>query len=198
VPLVSSAGSVTHWIDLAKAGDQRAVEELHRRYFARMVGLARKKLGSARRRVADEEDVAQRAFASFWQGAVGGRFPKLRDRNDLLALLVVITCRRAIDLLQLERRRPVAGESALSGSANSPAGIAQTPDRPAPDLDVEAEELFRSLFDRLGDDRLRMVARCRFEGYTNAEIAAKLGCSVRTVEQKLRAIRAIWGEEDRS
>ena len=28
----------------------------------------------------------------------------------------------------------------------------------------------------------------------NAEIAAKLGCSVRTVEQKLRAIRAIWRE----
>src|SRR5262245_23395765 len=197
VPPMSSTGSVTRWMDLAKAGDHRAVEELHRRYFDRMVGLARKKLRGARKRLADEEDAAQRAFTGFWQGAAGGRFPKLRSRHDLWALLVVITCRRAIDLLQAERRSPLMGESAIGGPADGgPRGIDRiSGHRPPPDVDAEADELYRQLFDRLGDDRLRTVARCRFEGYSNNEIAAKLGCSVRSVEQKLRAIRAVWGGE---
>jgi DNA-binding CsgD family transcriptional regulator len=32
----------------------------------------------------------------------------------------------------------------------------------------------------------------KLEGYTNDEIAAKLGCARRTVERKLRVIRAVW------
>jgi len=32
------------------------------------------------------------------------------------------------------------------------------------------------------------------EGYTSAEIAAKLNCTLRTVERKLRLIRQIWEE----
>jgi DNA-directed RNA polymerase specialized sigma24 family protein len=30
------------------------------------------------------------------------------------------------------------------------------------------------------------------EGYTNQEIAAKLGCALRSVERRLRLIRALW------
>jgi DNA-directed RNA polymerase specialized sigma24 family protein len=33
------------------------------------------------------------------------------------------------------------------------------------------------------------------EGFTNAEIAERLGCAVGTVERKLRVIRAIWEKE---
>jgi DNA-binding CsgD family transcriptional regulator len=33
------------------------------------------------------------------------------------------------------------------------------------------------------------------EGYTNAEIAARLGCVPQTVERKLRAIRRLWAKE---
>jgi len=147
--------------------------------------------------MADEEDAAERAFTGFWQGAAGGRFPKLRSRQDLWALLVVITCRRAIDLFQAERRDPVIGESAIGGPKDGgPRGIEQVLGRrPAPDVDAEAEELYRLLFHRLGDDRLRTVALYRLEGYSNAEVAAKLGCSVSSVEQKLRAIRAVWRGE---
>jgi DNA-directed RNA polymerase specialized sigma24 family protein len=32
------------------------------------------------------------------------------------------------------------------------------------------------------------------EGYTSAEIAQKLNCTVRTVERKLRLIRQVWEE----
>jgi hypothetical protein len=32
------------------------------------------------------------------------------------------------------------------------------------------------------------------EGYTNDEIAAKLGCALRSVERKLKVIRSLWGQ----
>ena len=53
----------------------------------------------------------------------------------------------------------------------------------------------RRLLEVLGDAGLRAVALWKMEGYTNAEIADKLGCTRRTVERKLRVIRAIWAEE---
>jgi hypothetical protein len=44
----------------------------------------------ARRRAADEEDVVQDAFHSFFRGVSAGRFPQLNDRDNLWRLLVAI------------------------------------------------------------------------------------------------------------
>jgi hypothetical protein len=57
-------------------------------------------LRATSRRVADEEDVALSAFDSFCAGAERGRFPDLKDRDNLWALLVTITARKAADLAQ--------------------------------------------------------------------------------------------------
>jgi DNA-directed RNA polymerase specialized sigma24 family protein len=54
----------------------------------------------------------------------------------------------------------------------------------------------RRLLDRLGDPGLETVALWKMEGYTNAEIAAQLGCAPRSVERKLRLIRGLWMEEE--
>ena len=47
------------------------------------------------------------------------------------------------------------------------------------------------LLDRLGSDELRSIAVWKLEGYTNAEIAARLGCAAVSVERRLRLIRKI-------
>jgi len=99
---MSSAGSVTAWIGALKAGDHAAAQKLWERYYEQLVRLAREKLGGARRRAADEEDVVQSAFDSFCRGAGQGRFPQLRDRDNLWPLLIVITERKAFDLVQHE------------------------------------------------------------------------------------------------
>ena len=57
-----------------------------------------------------------------------------------------------------------------------------------------AEEC-RRLLEGLGDESLRAVARWKMEGWTNREIAARLGCVEHTVERKLRSIRRLWSEE---
>ena len=56
-------------------------------------------------------------------------------------------------------------------------------------------EEYARLLDGLGDDALRSVAVWKLEGYTNEEIAAKLGRAPATVERKLRMIRDAWAKE---
>jgi DNA-directed RNA polymerase specialized sigma24 family protein len=202
---MSSPGSVTAWIGRLKAGDPEAAQRLWERYFTRLVALARKKLRTARRRAADEEDAALSAFDSFCRGAAHGRFPQLRDRNNLWSLLVVITARKAGDLAQHERRQKrgggaVRGESALVGPSDASArgaGLDQLLDRePSPAVVAQLHEEYDRLLNRLENAELRSVAVWKLEGYTNAEIAAKLGCVEGTVERKLRIIRSIWSREN--
>ena len=57
-----------------------------------------------------------------------------------------------------------------------------------------AEE-YERLVARLGDADLRRVAVWKMEGYSNKEIATKLGCVPRTVERKLGLIRTLWSQE---
>jgi RNA polymerase sigma factor (sigma-70 family) len=196
--------SVTVWIGQLKTGDRQAAQELWERYFRRLVGLARKKLGDAPRRVADEEDVALSAFASFCRGAERGRFTELRDRDNLWPLLVLITSRKAADQVQRQRRQKrgggaVQGESALHGEGDTGptgGGIGAVLGRePTPAFAAQVAEEFHHLLELLADAELQTIARRKIEGYTNEEIAAELDCVPRTVERKLRTIRSTWNQQ---
>jgi DNA-directed RNA polymerase specialized sigma24 family protein len=46
----------------------------------------------------------------------------------------------------------------------------------------------------LEDDELRAIARLKLEGFTNPEIAERLGVVERTVERRLNRIRRQWSE----
>src|SRR3954465_5561040 len=117
---MSAEGSVTRWVTALKDGDVAAAQPLWERYHRRLVGLAREKLRTARRRAADEEDVVQSAFHSFFRGVAGGRFPRLDDRDNLWKLLVVITARKAVDQLAREHAR-------RRGRWHTPGRIADVP-----------------------------------------------------------------------
>ena len=97
-------------------------QRLWERYFRRLVGLARRKLQDTPRRVADEEDVALSAFASFCRGAEAGCFPQLADRDNLWHLLVTLTERKVYHQVRDERcqkRRAAASASAWVASSRS-------------------------------------------------------------------------------
>jgi DNA-directed RNA polymerase specialized sigma24 family protein len=201
---MSSPGSVTRWIGELRAGDHATAQKLWERYFERLVGLARSKLRGSPRRVADEEDVALSALDSFCRGAERGRFPQLFDRDDLWQILIVITERKAIDLVHHERRqkrggRKLQGESGsvrLDRSREVRGRLEQIMDRePTPEFVAQVTEECQRLLACLDNDELRAVALWKMEGYTNDEIAAKLDCVPRTVERKLRLIRSRWKQE---
>jgi RNA polymerase sigma factor (sigma-70 family) len=176
---------VSRWIDGLAVRDEAAVEQLWRRYFPRLVELARKKLHNAPRRLKNEEDVALSAFASFYQAAEAGRFPELLDREGLWRLLVVITVRKVGHFVRDEGRRPVSpldAEDLLSH-------------KPSPDVVAMAAQEHRRLLSCLGDPELETVARMRMEGYSVKEIADHLHYCERNIKRKLKLIRDTWKRE---
>jgi RNA polymerase sigma factor (sigma-70 family) len=69
---------------------------------------------------------------------------------------------------------------------------------PTPEFLVIMDEQQRRLFDALPDPSQKEVARLRFEGFSNDEIAEQVGMSLRSVERKLKIIREIWTDIMRS
>jgi DNA-directed RNA polymerase specialized sigma24 family protein len=196
-------GSVTHWIEGIQAGDlDDSTRQLWGRYFDRLAHLASDRLRAARGAV-DGEDIALSAFDSFCQGAIAGEFPRLGSRDDLWRLLVTITARKAANQLRGEHRRKRGGgrvldEAALDrGDPEAGRFLAQVVgDEPTPEFAAMVAEEVRRRLDGLRDESFRQVALMRMEGYSNAEIAARLGTTVRGVERKLAAIRKRWQERD--
>jgi DNA-directed RNA polymerase specialized sigma24 family protein len=189
-------GSVTHWLSRLREGDPTAAEQLWHRYFQRLVGLARKRLQGAPRRAADEEDVALSAFDSFCRRAEQGCFPQLLDRDGLWRLLVVITGRKAYHLVRDESREKRGGPA---GERAEEQDLAEVLSRePSPEFAAQVADECERLVRGLGDPELASVALWKMEGYTNEEIADRLGYSVRSVKRKLQLIRRLWEKEDAS
>jgi RNA polymerase sigma factor (sigma-70 family) len=182
---------ITQWVGQLRAGDAVAARRLWDRYFQDMVALARRKLGRAPCRWADEEDVALSAFKSFCRGLASGRFLDAIDRDNLWQLLFTLTARKAVDLLRRQGRRKRGGDAAAE---QLDADAVAAPEA-GPDFAALFDEEVRRLLEALGDPQLRAVAQWKMDGFTSAEIADRLGCAERTVERKLRVIRRLWQEE---
>jgi DNA-directed RNA polymerase specialized sigma24 family protein len=193
-----TGNSVTRWISALKQGDQDAATGLWESYCRRLVGLARARLGDLPRLIADEEDVALSAFDSFCRRAQAGQFRSLHDRDDLWQLLAMITVRKAIDLRKYEGRQSRGMGRVRSLADLSRGGLeAIGGDEPTPELAAQLVEESQRLMAQLGDSILQSVATLKLEGYTNDEIAARLGCVTSTVERKLARIRGKWAGEMR-
>ena len=193
--LPSSTESVTEWLGMLKAGDAVVGQQLWQRYVERLLRLASRKLGNASKRVADEEDVVLSAFNALLQGVAEGRFVQIDDRDDLWQLLLMLTERKAIGVRRREQAEKrgggeVRGESALDG----PPGLGQVAGaEPTPEFAAQLVEDFAQRLATLGEQpQLQQIACDKLAGYTNIEIAERLGCSVRSVERQLNLIRKLW------
>ncbi len=199
---MASHGSVSHWIAALKDGDSAAAQPLWERYYRQLVALARTKLRTTSRRDADEEDVVQNAFHSFFKAVGQGRFPQLDDRDSLWRLLVVITANKAMKQLAYATRQKRGGGTAAAAlgiesiEGNDEMALVQlVGSEPTPDFAVQVAEEYGRLLELLGDDTLRQVAVWKMEGLGNDEIADKLACSRRTVARKLESIRILWSND---
>jgi len=200
---LSAADNVTQWIANLSDGDDLAAALLWEKYFEKLVRFARKKLQYMPRRASDEEDVALSAMHSFCRGMAKQRFPKVDDREDLWKLLVTITARKAYGQMRAARTEKrgggeVRGESVFvrTEGEDDIAGIGQVLGRePTPELANMVAEDCQHLLALLGDETLHQVAVHKLEGFSNKEIAEKLGCVTRSVERKLQRIRDKWSRE---
>ena len=192
---------VTVWLDQLKdESNSDAIEKIWRRYYNHLITYARKKLGTLPRRDFDEEDIVTDALDEFFNDVRRERFPQLADRNDPWRILLVLTLRKVLQNIRSNRAAKrgggqVRGDSVFI-SGISGAGKAGFDNLSAPPLDF-ADELTLEMHDQLdmlGEEMLKQVGVMKLQGFTNQEVAEKLGVSERTVERKLERIRAIWNK----
>lgn len=189
-PSPVSPGSVSRLLGGLRQGDEEAVRQLWCRYFQPLVFLARGRLSAQGCGGRDAEDVALEAFWSLCtqvaRPTANERFPNLHNRNQLWKVLACFTARRACDLARKEgrRRRLVGDEETLGAEGFEPF----TSREPPPEFGAAVADLLECL----PTEELRRVALARLEGWTNDEIALRLGRSLSTIERKLQVIRALW------
>jgi len=188
--------SVTRLIGRLRDQDPHAAELIWQRYFERLLSLARSKIGRLPHRVLDEEGILVSVFDRFFRAAKEERFTRLRDRDDLWQILLVLTERKVADQFRAAIAQKRGGSSPQHKLRQDDAEIREmATDEPGPEFVTSFNENLARALGRLSEPTTREVALLRMEGFENSEIASRLEISVRSVERKLRVIREVWAEE---
>lgn len=191
---MSSGGSFTKLIGPFKDGDEQALEMLRQRCWPILVSLAHKKLGGGRRGAMEDEDVAQEAFWGFYRSFKAGKVPHLENRQQLFAVLTIITARKAANRFPRGKKAKqvrVDGESALKylageGESSMPDGLAQVVDSAfGPAEKASLKDFYSHFINALPED-LREIAERWLAGCSNRDIADATGWSVQTIRQKIK------------
>jgi len=194
--------SISQQLDEIKQYDEAAIAALWDRCYPALAKFAEKRLEAIgiQQRAFNGDDVAASAMMSFLKAVQLNRFPTLDSEDGLFRLLKRITIRKVIDRKRKSQTLKagsgkVRGESAFGLSADSGTALGidgVQGESPSPEWIAIMEEECQNLFALLQDKELQSIACYRLEGYSNSEIATKLGCAVATVERRLKEIRARW------
>ena len=140
-------------------------------------------MSSLPKTIADEDDIANSVFASFWWALCKGRYMELASEEDVWRLLCTISTRRVIDYQRRlscrcrhARTEPIAGVDLADPRMSSP------------DSYAVVKEQFANTMSSL-DPQTRMIARAKMEGCSNAEIAQEANCSVRTILRRIARLK---------
>jgi RNA polymerase sigma factor (sigma-70 family) len=188
---MQTAGSITRLIPDLRERDNIAIDQLWRRYAARIERLARPVVAGLAPGAGDEQDVAQSAFYAFCEAAANGQAPQLENRNELWRLLAAISRNKAADRVRRELRMRRGGDAARTHTGEHELADAQPTPAEIAELQETIDDLFREL-DAAADPKLKSIAIMRLEGADTHEIAAELGCTQRTIQRKLQLLQRLW------
>jgi RNA polymerase sigma-70 factor (ECF subfamily) len=168
-------------IDRVRHGDDRAAEELVRRYEPAIRRTVRARLrGAALRRLLDSTDICQSVLASFFVRAALGRY-ELGTPEQLLQLLVsmahhkLTSHTRGLGAQRRDVSRDEAGDPAERGVADP---------RPSPCREAAAKELLAEARRRLSDDE-RSLLELRERGLNWDAVAAAVGLKPDAARKRL-------------
>jgi RNA polymerase sigma-70 factor (ECF subfamily) len=135
------------------------------------------------------EEATQDTFLKLWSRA--RQF--LAERGSLLAWLLTIARRTALDRVRLEARRPVLSDSVDPEDA--------WPNIPDPST-VSDENRWQSMYfavQSLPSEQRQVIELAYYQGMSQTEIAETLGWPLGTVKTRLRTameyLRRVWGEK---
>jgi RNA polymerase sigma factor (sigma-70 family) len=170
---VPDAGFDVSVLDGFRNGDDEAVRAVYLHYGRLVFSVALRVLGNKQQ----AEDATQQTFLQAWRGA-----STFETGRELAPWLATIARRVAIDMQRSDARRPSSPIDLASD--NHPALISEPP---------SAEALWetwqvRSAIEELEPSEREVVHLQHMQGYTQTEIADRLGVAVGTV--KSRSFRA--------
>ena len=151
----------------ARAGDERAFEELMRQYERSVIGLCTRLLGAG----GEAEEAAQDVFFRFYKTL--GQFDEARAVEPWLFRIAWNACRD-----RLRRRRPL--EELTDNSASVPA---------RGEAGLILAEL-RAAIERLPDKERAALLLREVDGLETEEVAARMGSSAITVRSHISRARA--------
>ncbi len=184
--------SWSSWIARLAEGDDQAIREFWDAYGDRLQKLAARHLASGLQHRVGPEDVVQSACRTFLRRAQQQQF-SLNDTESLWRLLCVITITKVREQARfhLRQRRGVQREVSLPPGDDD----SQHPRREwmsnehSPEAAAEFADEFEKLLNALDEEEQQFV-RLKLEERTNAEIAASLACSERTVRRILKRVQS--------
>ncbi len=200
---LQTAGSVTHDGAALRSADplvrQQAARRIWERFEPRLLEIVRRRLNPRLRVRADEEDIVQSLFRSFFMARRDGDRVVPASREGLWRLLVWLAMCKVANaahehqaLRRDVRREERPWKGAEPWEANVASWMAELEDRAA--LPPQDAVIFRDEFERLLGllpEDLQQIFVWRLEGHTNAEIGSAINRTGRTVELKLRIIRKL-------
>jgi RNA polymerase sigma factor (sigma-70 family) len=171
-------------VALAARSEESALAELYDRYGRVAYGLALRIL----RDETLAEDAVQEAFLAAWRSAA--RF--IPERGKASTWILTLVHRRAVDLVRREQRRRAeplerASEAAVSGADE----LAW--------LRFERERVQQAL-KQLPDQQREALELAYYGGFTQAELAERLGQPIGTIKSRMFAglarLRELLGDPD--
>ncbi|HZO96470.1 MAG TPA: sigma-70 family RNA polymerase sigma factor [Gaiellaceae bacterium] len=156
-------------VALCARSDEVALAELYDRYGRVAYGLAFRIL----RDEALAEDAVQEAFLAVWRGAA--RF--LPERGKASTWILTVVHRRAVDLVRREQRRraePLPEAEAAAGGGSDEAMW----------LRLERERVQAALA-KLPDRQREAIELAYYGGFTQSELAERLGEPIGTIKSRM-------------
>ncbi|GAA2982724.1 RNA polymerase sigma-70 factor (ECF subfamily) [Microbacterium terrae] len=151
-------------------GDERALEEIYRRWSPVVFTLALRSLGDR----GDAEDVTQRTFVSAWTS----RASFDRGKAKLSTWLIVIARRRIADAHEARARVRAVQEEVLR--TTSPEDLVREPPDLADSLLVANE------IEQLEPDAQAVVRLAFYDDLTHSQISQRLDMPIGTVKSHIR------------
>jgi RNA polymerase sigma factor (sigma-70 family) len=170
----------------ARGGDEVAWQELYRACYPKVLRAVRRKMTSrAIRTIYDSADFASDVWKSLAAKKDRYDFPNL---EALVAFLKQEAMRKVSDGVRrmhtlkrdIDRQRPMGAMGDQEEAHFDPASADPTPSQVA-----QAVETHEQLLEGLADEE-REVIRLRNEGYSNEEIADRVGWHIRKVQRFLK------------
>lgn len=167
-------------VDLARAGDMRAFDELVTRYRGKVYAMIYHMV----RNEQDAWEISQEAFVRAWKS-----LPRFKARSSFYTWLYRIASNSAIDWLRRQKPQS-AGEFDDENIALTPmVGQDVSPQaEPSPEENIHRRDIIRRIekaLDQLSEEHRTVILLKEVEGLAYKEIAEVVGCSIGTVMSRL-------------